>query len=464
VVLGPAASAVAYAPGGGTLAFAQPDTHGGSLIVVALTDGSKPVVLTDSAAPVTTLTWASNDRVIYAAADRVQAVDLAGATSLLAAHPGGGLIALLAPGGGYAYLAPTGGSAGQLWDMNGTTTHDLSGGGAGAAFSGDGKTIAWVDQSGPKPKLITEPVNRNAPATVSTLDPGAAITSLALNHDGTEAAYVTTSTAGATELVVAEVPSGTTQATGPAAGQIAFAPDGSRIALLQDGLSGPVVAVAALPGPSGGQPSTLLPAAAGTALHALVDAQVRGDAATLSTLSGSGVNAGASTPRGLSRGYVIEATAEPDGSVTATVELLVDPTTTHSVASVASERLTLTASGAGGAFVVTALDASPLRDQATGPHVVQVTAGPGATGYQVQVNFDSDLNPATIPGAITVLSASGATLTGTVRYDADTRSAIVTLSEVPTGPVTVTVTSGLRDVAGQAPASTFITRAGSPAR
>ena len=72
---------------------------------------------------------------------------------------------------------------------------------------------------------------------------------------------------------------------------------------------------------------------------------------------------------------------------------------------------------------------SQLRDESAGPHVVQVSSTTDAGVTTLQVSFDSDLNPASVAGAICVLSASGTLLHSTAVYNPDTRTATVTVAQ-----------------------------------
>jgi len=451
--LGPAATTAAFAPGGGSLAAVVSDANGGSKIVASQPDGTKPHVLLDSAAPIVALTWATGDRIVYATSSTIASVDLSGSRSLITTPSGN--VTELAPGGGFAYLAPSAGQPGLLLDVNTGATRALRGATSGVVFSGDGATIAWVSSASSQPAIVTEPVAQDAAASVSTQKPGASIGSLALNHNGTEIAYSLTPGSGAAQLVVAQLPSGTPVATGPATSYATFSAKGDALAVLTQSAAGFEAELASITGSTPGTTPTI-PAAASSAVGAFVDAQARGDAQTLAALSSNGVAAAASTPSGLSRSYIVDTVVQSDGSVLASVELIVDPTATGA-ARVADETLTLSSSGAGQPYLVTALTITPLHHESLGPHVVNVGSTRSHTGFLVQISFDSDLNPLTVPGAFTVVTADGTQLTPTISYNPDTRTAVIALPAGTSGRLTVSVGSALRDVNGQPIASTFST-------
>lgn len=453
VVLGPAASAAAFSPNGALLAAASPSQQGGSDILLSAADGSNRSTLTHVSAPVVALAWAANGRVVYATAQSVQSVTQSGAVQTLASPPA--TVAGLAPGGAYALLAPTGSSPAALLDLGSGSVRSLSGAknGAPVAFSADGSTVAWADMSSTPSRLLSGPTAGPSAAAVSLLDPGAALNALALNQDGTQVAYSETPPGGAAKLVVAQLPNGVPLATGPAATALAFSNQGGQLALLVPSAQGSQVQLAQLPGAAPNPAGPAVPASASQVLHSFLDAQIRGDSTAIGALSVPGISAAHLTPGGLSRAVLIDAVAHPDGTVTAIASLLVDPTVLRTTTLVADETMTLAPQG--GSFVVAALDATQLHPQSSGPHVVGITTGEQHGALTVSVTFDSDLTPSTVPSGLTLQRASGANLPAPVTYDANTRTATLTLSQDPGGALSVVVNTTLRDINGAAPAATF---------
>jgi hypothetical protein len=462
VALGSAATAAAYSPNRTTLAFAVDDGNGGSKIIVSLSNGSQRQKLVDSPIPVTALTWSSNDRIVYTTGTSISSVDRSRKTKTLYSLLSGGTIMALDPGGAYAYVAPQSGSGGDLLNIATGSEQVLRGSVADVAFSGDGSTIAWADESTSQVRLFTEAVGQDAPASVNVLGPPVTLADITLDQNGDEAAYLMTNAAGSTQLVVAQVPSGTPLAVATAdnASALVLSPAGDQVAFVSSNTDGAVVELAAVPGTKGAHTGAQPPAAAGSTLRAFVDAQVRGDLATLATLSAPGVDVAGSTPRDLSRAYVISAYLNPQGVVSASVELIVDPTEGHSAARVASETLSLTRSAPGGAYVVNDILLFPLRDQSAGPHVVQVTSSTQDGVTTLQVSFDSDLTAQTVASAISVGSAAGAILPSTAVYDPGSRTVTVTIAQAPAGLLTLDISTALDDVNGQTLATGFETKVG----
>ncbi len=312
-------------------------------------------------------------------------------------------------------------------------------------------------------RFWTESVTQQAPVSLSLLNTNATYSDISVDEDGDEAAYLTTQPSKGTQLVVVEVPSGTPLAVEPVTSspsELAVSPGGDLVALLGTDSSGnPSAQDATVPGATAAHVAPGIPAAANSTLHAFVEAQVGGDLATLAALSGPNANPAANTPQNLSRAYVISTFMEPHGVVSASVELVVDPTAGHASAQVASETLML-APESSGAYTVSSIVATQLRNEASGPHVVQVNATTQSGQTTLVVNFDSDLNPASVESAVTVLDSNGTTLTSSTVYDPDSRTATVTIPNAPSGALTLDIATSLDDVYGQALAHAFQTEVG----
>jgi hypothetical protein len=464
-LLGQSPSAAAFSPNGGRyLATAVDDANGGSKIMASQSNGLQSNRLADSPTPVTALTWSpSGDRIIYTDGTTIKSVDLSNNKTLLYTLPdGSGTISALAPGGAYAYVSPVSGTGGWLLDVSTRAEQVLKGAFMDVAFSGDGSTIAWVDESVQPARLLTEAVGQSAPDVLTMPGPTASPSDVTLDQVGDEAAYISTNSAGLAELVVAQLPGGTTLAVeSPAnAAQLTLAPGGDQIAFIANTTSGATIEQAAVPGAQTKAVGQQIPSGANDTLQRFVQAQVgqngQPDVVALQALSAGGVDAAQSTPQNLSRAYVISAYLRPGGVVVADVELIVDPDAGHTTARVANETLTLT-HAASSQYLVTSASTSPLHDESAGPHVVQVSSNAAGGVTTLLVSFDSDLNPSTVAGAISVLSASGATLDSTAVYNADTRTATVTIANAPTGTLTLDIATSLADFEGQSLAQSFRT-------
>ncbi|HVC03266.1 MAG TPA: Ig-like domain-containing protein [Candidatus Acidoferrales bacterium] len=465
--LAAASSAAAFSPNGTYVAAAVDDGNGGSKIVVTLADGSqhRPTRLVDSSSPVIALTWASSDRIVYTDGATINEIDLSGKGSTLYTVPAsGGSVAKLDPGGAYAFVAPASGTGGNLLDIATDAEVVLQGSTTAVGFSGDGSTVVWADQSTSRTRFWTESVTQQAPASMSLLDGSATYGDIALDADGDAAAYLMTPPSQGTQVVIAEVPSGAPIAIEPVSftpSGLALSPGGDQIALLgSDSNGGLTVQRAAVPGATAAHAAAGIPAAANSTLHAFVEAQVAGDLGTMAGLSGPNANAAANTPQNLSRAYVISTYVQPHGAVSASVELVVDPTAGHASAEVAGETLTLVPQASGTTYIVSRIASTPLHDEASGPHVLQVNATTQSGQTTLAVSFDSDLNPASVGGAFTVLDSNGTTLTSSTVYDANSRTATVTIASTTSGALTLEISTALDDVYGQTLAHAFQTVVG----
>ena len=452
LVLGPAATAAAFSPDGSQLATAVPSSSGTD-VAVSRADGTNQGTLTHSAAPVVALAWTSASKLEYATAESVKSVDLNGVATTVAANTPG-TIAALSPGGDFAYLAPSGGTQGRLLALDDGTVTPLAGNdqAADVAFSGDGSAVAWIDRSAAKPLLMAAPAGSAAAATVSILDPGSGLGALALNKDGGRVAYNEVLNDGTGRLVVAELPTGAPVAIATGASQVVFSPSGGALAVRIPSQQGASVALDQLPGTNASS-DQVVPAAASQVLHAFLDAQVAANRSALAGLTAPGVMNPSVPQSGLSRAMLINAVQRANGTVDAVASLLVDPTSSRPTTLAAVETLTLAQRG--GSYVVSVVNATPLRQLASGPHVTSMTSTEQKGTLIARVGFDSDLAAASVPGAITVQNASGNTVPVTVTYDVNTRTATLTLSPIPSGALSVVVGTALRDVNGQSPPTPF---------
>jgi hypothetical protein len=353
-------------------------------------------------------------------------------------------------------VAPASGD-GQLLDLTTGVARALPGSRTTAAFSGDGKVVAWVD-SRAAPRLLWSLVAQQAAVPVPLTHPGEALSDVALDATGADLAVVHHPAAGGAQLEVVALSAagGAVVAQGPAAVTPVFTANGGGIAFV----SGGNAVVAALPGGSGKPAATALPHGATGVLQAFVDAQVSGDTKALGALSVSGVNAAAATPHGLSRGYVVSAVANPDGTVGATARLVVDASGGKPSAAFADESLVLSPAPDGATLLVSRLTVTTLHDWPFGPHVVQVVPASQGGKLVLHVQFDSDLRESTVAGAVSVARQGGGVLFETTTYDVNTRTATVSVDTPDATPVTLTVATSLVDVAGESLATAFTVATG----
>ena len=91
----------------------------------------------------------------------------------------------------------------------------------------------------------------------------------------------------------------------------------------------------------------------------------------------------------------------------------------------------------------------------TAPTVSSTTPANGATGVAVTATFSEAMDPATITTATFTLSGGGA-VTGAVTYAGTTATFTPTASLAYSTPYTATITTGARDLAGNALAVNYV--------
>ena len=100
-------------------------------------------------------------------------------------------------------------------------------------------------------------------------------------------------------------------------------------------------------------------------------------------------------------------------------------------------------------YLVTSVTTTPLQDEFSGPHIISVTSSTASGVTTLQVSFDSDLNPASVESAISVFSASGSQLASSASYNPDTRMAVVTITNAPSGTLTLDIATSLSTFDGR---------------
>jgi hypothetical protein len=442
--LAAATDAICVSRSGSSLAYVERDASGTS-IVMASGDGSAPRAVSvpvDAGSP---LGWIEDAEVSFVGGGQLRAVDRSGQVRVLSGRPVDAAkdTVVISPGGRYVYLR-SGSAQSSMNDLTTGAAHLLPGVVDQPAFSADGGTVAWFDGSGSAPALALAP-SAGGPVLRLPLPlaPGDRVSDLGLAPAGGRFVYSVHHADGRSDLRLAATDDGATLAVAGGGGASPnWAPDGGSLAVLAGTGPRAEIAVADVP-----RETASVPDAAASLAAAFASAQVDSDQGALRALATSGVTV-AGLP-GASRASIVQISLQADGSYRAELRLMVDPTPGHPSARALTEELVLRTAGRGGPLMVTASAPGALADLPPGPHLTRIAAG--AAPGTVALTFDADLDPASVRNAFTV--SSGTPRRVAAAYDAATRTVTLSPASPPTGPVTVTVHTGLRDIAGQSLAS-----------
>ena len=337
------------------------DGNGGSRIVAAQKRRhAAGAAASTRPTPVTALTWASQrPNHLHRRHEHRFGRPVERQRPLYTLPAGSGTITALAPGGDYAYVAPR--QRHRRFPAQHHARRPTRCSRAPPATSHSAATVrrvAWIDESAQPARLLTEAVVQRRPGGVTTPGSTASPSDVTLDQKGDEVAYLSTDSGGVSELVVAQLPSGTPLAIdSPSnASQLTLSPAGDQIAFVSNNAGGASIEQAAVPGttkpghgsadPGRGQrdPAAIRPGAGRPRRPARRRHPCRAQ-------RGRRERRANSRREDLSRAYVIS-TYLAQGGVVASVELIVDPNAGHTTARVASETLLL-APGPTGGYVVT---------------------------------------------------------------------------------------------------------------
>ncbi|MFN2568303.1 MAG: Ig-like domain-containing protein [Candidatus Dormibacteria bacterium] len=452
--LGDPASAAAVSTDGRHLASVVPRGVGADIVVGRPDQAGATSVVARADNTGSDVAWSSPERIVYVSAGQIRSVDLRGAEETVAPVAPGRPVKL-SPNGAFAFEgASPGAPSGTLVALATRGSRDLPGSHSVAAFSPDGRTVAWSYGEG----VAVSPTDRDEPVGVDL--PSAyrgPVTDLAVSNDQSKVAFVTGgSTPQSRSVVVLQVASGRTLAVGGRAAAPVFSAPGDRLGLVvadaRGGLTAATAPISAAP--AAAVAPVTVPPAAESVLNRFLAAQVSGDAAAITRLSGGDQAIGRRTPRGLSRSNVVDAAIRGDGTEVAHVQLIVDPSAVRPASS-AEETITLAPGGDQG-YSVRSATVGPLRDQPPGPHITQVKAA-SRDASTVLVTFDSDLASASVARAISIRTTDGSPVASTTSYNPDTRTATVTVSNGAAHGLQLLVGSALTDIDGQTLAVPFTT-------
>jgi hypothetical protein len=388
--------------------------------------------------------WIDDLKVTYVSGGRLTSVDRRGATAILSAIPIDTAKDTLdfAPGGRYAYLRPDGSTAGQLIDLVSGTAQALPAMIGKPSFTGDGATVAWLETTGGKSRIVVR-ASGGGPVQAVALPvaDGDAVSGLALSRDGSRFVYSVTFASGRTELRVAALPDAATLVVSPGANgdDPYWSPSGNMVAFRDDSVLAKIELPRSALDQRPGWPSVAA---------AFVNAQLSADRDAQQAL-GTANSAFPVTPK-FSRGTVLWGLPGSGGTATVGIRLIqddgsaADGTAGHGPRQ-CDETLEM-GTAADGSLVIRKVVMGTWNNAPAGPQLSRVDTGsvPGTA----QLVFDSDLDPAAVTGTVTVSTPDGKPVAATVTYQAATRTLSIRadLTGITGTALNIAIGKGLKDV------------------
>jgi hypothetical protein len=432
---------------------------GRSVAYLSHTDAGTRVVFADGVgSPSTTvpaqvdrhspLGWINDAEVIFVGGGRLRAIDREGRVRILSdtAVNAAQDRVVPSPGGRYVYLRSGSGGTGRVVDLGANTVHALPGSTGDVAFSADGATVAWFDDSTGTPALDVAasaggPVLTIALPVVS----GQQLSDLALSPDAYHFVYSVATPGHGSELRLSTLPDGGTIAM--ADGDVGHSPhwsaSGNLFTVRTVTVGGSRIDTVPVPDPDTDRQAELEGLAA-----AFANGEVGADAGAQRALAAADTALPALPA--VTRAAVLWVTSAPNGTASARLRLTIDPRPDAPTARQAEETLTLGPRPSDGTLAVRAVNLEDFHPAPAAPQIVRcdTESQPGT----VLLTFDSDLDPQTVPSAVRLSTMDGAAVPATVSYDAVNRTVVVRPDSTDTTSVLVRVDTALRDVRGQRPA------------
>ncbi|HKT06202.1 MAG TPA: Ig-like domain-containing protein, partial [Rugosimonospora sp.] len=347
---------------------------------------------------------------------------------------------VIAPGGSYAYV-PGAGVITISGNLKASKARPLRGIIGSPAFSGDGATVVWIDNSTGKPRLDLAP-SAGGPIFSSTPDgwvAGDTFTELSVSPDGSHLAYTLTDAKKHSDLRVASLPDGDTLAvsTDGAGANLNWSPSGRVLTVLTGNSHIDTITL-----PQAVRDRGAMFEATATAF---ANAQLSRDSGAQHSLATSDVSLPqwSTSPTRATLVYSVE---NADGTAKALVRLSTDPTAANPSGTQVEETLTLGVPAAGVRPKVLKVSAGNQFTAApNGPQLVHLDTD--AIPGQILLTFDSDLDQASAKAQVSVVTAAGKSA-GSV--DPDGGRGVTIKLKANSGKVVVRIGKDLRDADGHA--------------
>ncbi len=454
------ASGALPSPDGQQVAYWAPGASGTLDLEVVGVGGGSAEQLATTAYRDPSLAWLDDGDLLYPDAGELLQVNLAGQF--------GGLYRQIPVGPSGAFSLSPDGTRVLAWPQGVPTLYQLSQGGSmaapsgttpGAAWSPTSTALAFVDQQAGVDSLELDQLPSGHVTTLLGAPPGVQLGSLSFDPSGSYLSYVATAAAGGGQLGVVDVQSGAQRQLGNL-GQVSdpvWSPAGGQVSLLVTDPSSGVQTVTTLL--LSGTPQVVNPpqqpaASARNLATELAQIQVAGGPLALTQITallapGSDLAPTTLFPGKFQRFYTVSSTATSPGAATYAVQVrLVRVADDGQGVGFLPE--TVTVDTAGASPVVSGVALGTWTAVSRGPQVLSVGSHTLADGTTViSIEFDSDLDPATVGPQSITLSAGGQPVSRLrLAYSGLTRTVTGTLGQLPAGALTLTVSQPLADIDG----------------
>ncbi len=440
------------------IAYWTPGNNGTLLLdVVAASGSGTPETLAISADSDPGLAWVDNGNLLYSAAGQLREVSLDGQVTTVyptvQVDPSG--FFSFSPSSQAIYASPDG--TPTVYSLAGGTATALSDLVGTPAWSATGSDLAYISKNAGTESIELTTDLGVASTSLVTVPLGTQLSDLSFDPSGTYLTYVSSSAEQSPQLDALDIQS---EVSGPlgsltSVSNPVWSPSGDQLSELEEVDNGSSQSVESLL--LSGEPQ--LPASNSSAADAalstasnLAQFQVDDQASSLSGITallapGTNLSPSVLLPGKFDRFYAISSTPTATGSNSYTVDLrLVRDATSSSGPAYLPETVTVQSSASDPE--ITGIVAGSLTPIPIGPQVISASAVTKSDGTTVFViHFDSDLNPLTVGPQSTTLRVDGDVVAGAQFYYSPlTRTEVVTVNELPSGAVTLTVAAPLADI------------------
>jgi hypothetical protein len=452
-----AALGAIFSPDSQEIAYWTPEAGGALALEVISASGGTPETLATSDDSDPGLAWLDDGDLLYASAGQLRQVSLDGQITSVYSE------VQLAPSGFFALspssqeLFTTPAQVPTVYSLASGTSNSLPGLVGLPAWTPSGSELGYVNQSGGL-AAIELSADGGAQSTQLLQAPsGVELGDLSFDPTGSYLAYTASGTGEQSQLDLVDVRS---QIVGPlgsfaAVSDPVWAPSGDQLSTLAEATGSGTMEVDSLllsgtgQSSAGGDAAQDLALSTAASLAQLQVTDAAGSPSSINALLAPGASLGSTIllPGKFDRFYAVSASPTSAGATTCTVELhLVRDATSSAGPAYLPEVVTVQTEGS--SPLITAISQGALTPVPLGPLVLSASASTTASGGTVvEIQFNSDLNPATVgPESISIDDDGQVVPDLGFSYAPLTRTETVTAPSLAPGALTLTVSAPLADV------------------